>query len=156
MTAGTDRKDLEKLKHLLQDEMSAVESYDKAISHIKHEDTLAVLTELKSGHQARVKILQDKVTELGGELPTKSALWGKVASIVESGVAKLGDKGLVAVLEECEVKSLADYKNGLEVFDEAEHKFFFSDLLPAQQASYEKIHNHHKGMHVDSFGQLDA
>jgi len=147
MTASTDRKDVERLKRLLKDEMSAVETYDKAISSVKPDAIKAELSELKTAHESRVQKLQAKITELGGELPVNSGLWGKFAKLVEAGAAALGDKAIVATLEECEVKSLADYKSDLEVFDEAEHKLVFSELLPAQQESYERILKLHKSMH---------
>jgi hypothetical protein len=146
MTATTDRKDIEKLKHLLQDEMSAVETYDKAIASVKDETTKAELGVLKVGHDVRVQKLQAKITELGGDLPTNSGLWGKFAKLLEAGAAKLGDKVIVGTLEECEVHHLAAYKSGLEVFDEAEHKLVFSDLLPAQQDAYERVNKLHTSL----------
>jgi len=147
MTATTDRKDIQKLKHLLQDEMSAVESYDQAIAAVKNDATKAELADLNSGHKSRVIKLQAKVTELGGELPENSGLWGKFAKLLEAGASHLGDKVIVGTLEECEVHHLAAYKSGLEVFDEAEHKLVFSDLLPAQQDAYEKINKLHTSIH---------
>jgi demethoxyubiquinone hydroxylase (CLK1/Coq7/Cat5 family) len=147
MTAKTDRKDIERLKHLLQDEMSAVETYQKAIESIKHDAVRDELNELKSNHETRKQKLAAKITELGGTLPENSGLWGKFAKMLETGAAAMGDKVAIATLEECEVKSLADYKSSLEVFDEAEHKMVFSELLPAQQESYERILKLHKSLH---------
>jgi hypothetical protein len=146
MTSTTDRKDIERLKHLLQDEMSAVETYAHALGSVKGDTTKTELGQLKSGHEARVQKLTAKITELGGQLPENSGLWGKFANLLEQGAAHLGDKVIVATLEECEVKSLADYKSDLEVFDEAEHKMIFSELLPEQQDTYERIHKLHKSM----------
>jgi demethoxyubiquinone hydroxylase (CLK1/Coq7/Cat5 family) len=145
MTATKQATD--RLAHILQDEMAAVETYNKAIHSLKNEATKATLEEVKLLHENRVKQLQSLVTEHGGQLPKSSGLWGKFASLMEGGAAVIGDKSIVGTLEECEVKLLADYKSDLEVFDATEHKIIFSDLLPSQQELYEKILALHKSLH---------
>ena len=84
---------------------------------------------------------------MGGTAPTSSGLWGSFAKLVEGGAELLGEKAIVATLEECEIKSLADYKSDIELFDENLHKLMFSDLMPSQQDCYEKIAKLHKSMH---------
>jgi len=145
MTATKQATD--RLAHILQDEMAAVETYNKAGHALKNEATKATLLELSTIHEGRVQTLKALVTAQGGTVPTSSGLWGKFASLLEGGAQVLGDKSIVATLEECEVKLLADYKSDLEVFDDSEHKLIFSELLPAQQGLYEKILALHKGMH---------
>jgi demethoxyubiquinone hydroxylase (CLK1/Coq7/Cat5 family) len=145
MTATKQATD--RLCHILQDEMAAVETYSKASGSIKSETTKSTLLELNAVHENRVKLLQGAITVQGGQLPTSSGLWGKFATLLEGGAAVLGDKSIVATLEECEVKLLADYKSDLEVFDDSEHKMIFTQLLPEQQALYEKILALHKGLH---------
>jgi hypothetical protein len=145
MTATKQATD--RIGHILQDEMAAVETYNKACYTIQNQKTKAALLELNAVHENRVKLLQGVITECGGQLPTSSGLWGKFAKLLEGGAAVLGDKSMVATLEECEVKLLADYKSDLEVFSASEHKMIFTELLPAQQELYEKILALHKGLH---------
>ena len=138
---------LDRLAHILQDEMAAVEAYNKACQSIKNEATKDSVLELSAVHEGRVHKLQTMIAAGGGELPATSGLWGKITALLETGAAVFGDKSLVGTLEECEVKLLADYKNDLEVFDASEHKEIFSSLLPEQQDLYEKILALHKSLH---------
>jgi len=132
-------KALDRLKYLLQDELTAVETYEKALTSIKSDALKSSLGDLKKVHEERLKTLSAMVKDMGGEVPTKSGLWGTFAKLVEGGAALLGDKAIVGALEECEVKSLADYKSDIEVFDEALHKIMFYDFMPSQQDCWEKI-----------------
>jgi hypothetical protein len=138
---------IDRLAHILQDEMAAVEAYNKASQSIKNEATKDSILELNEVHEGRVHKLQTMIAANGGEVPATSGLWGKFTALIESGAAVLGDKSIVGTLEECEVKLLADYKSDLEVFDASEHKAIFTELLPEQQALYEKIFSLHKSMH---------
>jgi len=144
---NTTSKAVDRIRYLMKDEMSAVETYDKALSSIKTENVIAELTELKTVHEERLKTLTAMVKDLGGEAPATSGLWGAFAKIWEGGAALLGEKSIVAALEEHEIKSLADYKSDLEVFDEALHKVMFYEMMPSQQNCYEKIEKLHASMH---------
>jgi demethoxyubiquinone hydroxylase (CLK1/Coq7/Cat5 family) len=139
-------KALDRLKYLMQDEMSAGETYEKALYHIKDESVKTALNELKTVHAERLKTLEMMVKQMGGEAPATSGLWGSFAKLVESGASLLGEKAVVGALEEHEVKSLADYKSDLEVFDESMHKVMFYELMPSQQNCYEKIYKLHQDM----------
>lgn len=138
---------VDKFVQFLQDEMAAVDTYGKAIHSLKNESAKAALLEAKAVHEERVRLFQNTVTGLGGQVPSSSGLWGAFARLMEGGSELLGDKPIVGCLEECEVKLLADYKSDLEVFDQAEHKMVLSELLPNQQALYEKILALHKSLH---------
>jgi hypothetical protein len=138
---------IDRLAHILQDEMAAVEAYNKASQSIKNEATKDAILELNAVHEGRVHKLQTMIAANGGEVPATSGLWGKFTALLETGAAVLGDKSLVGTLEECEVKLLADYKSDLEVFDASEHKEIFTALLPEQQDLYEKILALHKSLH---------
>jgi demethoxyubiquinone hydroxylase (CLK1/Coq7/Cat5 family) len=142
----TTNKALDRLRYLMQDELSAVETYDKALSSIKTETVRTTLSTLKAVHEERLKTLTPLVKDMGGQPPTTSGLWGAFAKLVEGGAALLGEKAIVAALEECEIKSLADYKSDIEVFDEALHKIIFGQLMPSQQDCYEKIEKLHQSM----------
>jgi hypothetical protein len=143
----TTNKAMDRLKYLLQDEMSGIETYDKALASVKSEEVKTTLTALRTVHEERLKTLTTMVKDMGGEVPATSGLWGAFAKLVEGGAALLGDKAIVSALEECEVKSLADYKSDIEVFDEAMHKIVFYELMPSQQSCYEKIYKLHQSMH---------
>jgi Domain of unknown function (DUF2383) len=138
---------LDRLKYLMQDEMSAIETYDKALTSVKNEAAKATLATIKTVHEERLKTLTAIVKDMGGAPPTSSGLWGTVAKLYEGGAALLGEKAVVRALEECEIKSLADYKSDIEVFDETLHKLMFSELMPSQQDCYEKISKLHQSMH---------
>ena len=142
----TTNKALDRLKYLLQDEMSAVETYTTALAKVKNETALSTLAELKKVHEERKSALTAIVKDMGGEPPTSSGLWGSFAKLVEGGAAILGEKAIVSALEEHEVKSLGDYKSDIEVFDENLHKLMFNELMPSQQDCWEKISKLHQSM----------
>jgi len=144
---ASTNKAADRIKYLIQDEMSAVETYTKALGSIKNDDVKTALTTLKVVHDERLKTLKAILKDMGGEPPASSGLWGAFAKLVEGGAALLGERAIVAALEECEVKSLADYKSDIEVFDEALHKIMFYELLPSQQDCWEKISKLHQSMH---------
>jgi hypothetical protein len=91
--------------------------------------------------------MQTMIAANGGEVPFSSGLWGKFTALLESGATVLGDKSIVATLEECEVKLLADYKNDLAMFETSDHKAVFTALLPEQQSLYDRILSLHKSIH---------
>ena len=65
------------LNQLLEDEMSAVESYNRALAIVGHYPEARVgLQECQASHLDRVLRLRSAILEMQGEPVTSSAAWG--------------------------------------------------------------------------------
>jgi hypothetical protein len=141
------QKVAERLNALLREELAAVETYSVAVTKIKSQDVKNALTPVKAAHEKRIPQLIDQIKKVGGQPASNSGLWGRFEKLIEQGSAAFGDKAAVGALEECEVKSLADYKFDIEDLDADSHKLVMSNLLPDQQQVYEIIAKLHKTIH---------
>jgi uncharacterized protein (TIGR02284 family) len=139
MTMGT-KSSVEQLNGFLRGEMSAVETYQLALSKIDHISTARdeLLVNLKS-HQDRVMMLQDAIRALGGEPATSSGPWGTFAKVVEKGAKALGEKTAISALEEGEDHGLKDYKKGIDDLDVQMKQMVTDRLLPAQQQTHDRL-----------------
>jgi Domain of unknown function (DUF2383) len=140
----TTNPGLDRLSYLIQGEMSALETYDRAITKVKAEATKTALTELRTVHEERLAALTTILTDMGGTLPATSGLCGTYSKWFEGGAALLGEKAIIGALEEFEIKRLADYKSDVEQFDENLSQLVFGQWMPSQQECFEKIAALHK------------
>ena len=134
------KSSVEQLNHFLRGEISAVETYQLALSKIDHISTTRdeLLVNLKS-HQDRVMMLQDAIRALGGEPATSSGTWGAFAKVVERGAKVLGEKVAIAALEEGEDHGLKDYKKDIEELDGEDRLLVTDKLLPLQQQTHDRL-----------------
>src|SRR3954469_5185536 len=99
----TNEGTIDALNELLRGELSAVESYDKALPAVEGEARVrADLLECRSSHEARAQRIREAIMQAGGEPARASGAWGLFARTLAGGARALGWKTVVSTLEEGE------------------------------------------------------
>ena len=134
---GIDRsqsrdQSVDQLKSFCRGEMSAVETYRQAIAPAQEEWVLRALNRCMTSHEERVRLLSQRIMELGGAPPESSGAWGMFAKAVEGVAAASGEASAIAVLEQGEDHGLADYRSDLDNLDSESHRLVRDHILPRQ------------------------
>lgn len=135
------------LNGFLRGERSAVATYKKALGHVKEERIRRELEALEKDHEARVEAIAEQIRRMGGAPAEGSGLWGAFASLVQTGADALGDKAAVQALEQGEDHGLADYRRDVDQLHGEARRFARVQLLPAQQASHDRLSRLKKTLH---------
>jgi len=130
---------VDELNTLLGGEISAVESYKKALAGIDDQSLAPVLEECQISHARRAQMLRQRVEELGGNPTETSGLWGVFARSVEGTATAFGDKAAIEVLEEGEDKGLKDYEDRMARFDSESLRLIQSECYPQQQLTHKTL-----------------
>jgi uncharacterized protein (TIGR02284 family) len=136
-TANDLAKSITNLNSLLRGEISAVETYDHAITHIKDESVDDLIAN-RDCHSKRVDLLSKKIRNQGGDPVESSGMWGALAKLVEGSAALINTKTVIAALEEGEDRGLAQYRKPGNL-DPASLQLIQSILLPRQQETHERM-----------------
>ncbi|MFC5051935.1 PA2169 family four-helix-bundle protein [Rubritalea spongiae] len=99
---------------LLRGELSAVETYEKAIEKFAHDEEVATLRRIKDEHQTSVLELRENIRQMGGEPDDDSGAWGSFANTVQGAANLLGDDSAVAALKQGEKHGLKEYEDAIE------------------------------------------
>lgn len=97
---------------LLKGEVSAVETYDKAIRLFEGRPNVNVLDNLKDRHLRTLEQLSENIRSAGGEPTTESGGWGLLANSIQSAANLLGKGSAIESL-------LRGEKLGKQLYDEA-------------------------------------
>jgi hypothetical protein len=125
------------LNILLRGELSAVESYDRALPAVEDKPALrGDLQECRASHEIRVERIRRAILAVGGEPAHASGAWGLFAKAVAGGARALGWKTVVTTLEEGEDHGLKEYKDALPRLDESLRQLVSSQLYPEQQHTH--------------------
>ena len=130
------RKDqtLETLNDLLKGELSAIESYDRALPAVEDKPALrGDLQECRASHELRVERIRRAILDQGGEPIHSSGAWGIFAKAVAGGARALGWRTVISTLEEGEEHGLKDYGDAMARLDERLRKVVSTELYPEQQ-----------------------
>ncbi len=146
MSSRTEAE-VQTLNSFLRGEISAVETYRKALDHVKAERLRSELEELERDHEARVAALRERIEKLGGQPAEGSGVWGAFAKVVQSGADAVGEKAAIAALEEGEDHGLADYKRDVDQLHGEQRRFAKIELLPAQQRTHDRLSKLKKTLH---------
>lgn len=129
---------IKSIDSLLQNELSALETYQQVLGTLGNRTKLGELDFLMSiyeEHKEAVFSLQDKIQHLGGIPSRNSGAWGAWAKIIQAGANLLGKHSALKVLREGELtgaeeyaKALMDHQLPSDIRALIENK-----LLPAQQ-----------------------
>ena len=130
------KSSVDQLKSFCRGELSAVETYNKAMEAAWDTTVLTVLQRNLTSHQTRVKLLRSRILELGGEPPTSSGAWGTFAKVVEGAAAAFGEKPALSVLEEGEDRGLKEYRGDLASLDVDSQILVRDVILPHQQETH--------------------
>lgn len=133
--------EIESMNTLLMGELSAVESYDRALERVQRPKVAELLTQAKDSHAERVERLRDAITRSGGEPIENPGAWGNFAKMVTSTAAAMGDSAIVAALEEGEDLGSNEYEWKIMNIHGDNRKLVRDELWPKQQATHKLLSN---------------
>ncbi len=113
MQTQTNEANPETLKSLLRGEMSAVETYEKALEKVNGSPEGAQLRQMYADHSQAVGLLRDMLIRYQGEMPTSSGPWGSFANVVQATANLLGDGAALKSLKEGEEHGIRSYEAAL-------------------------------------------
>ena len=102
------------LQSLLRGEMSAMETYQKALEKVDGYPEGAQLRQIYMDHSHAVQVLRNLLMRYQAELPTSSGAWGTFANAVQSTANLFGDKAALKALKEGEEHAIKDYMRALD------------------------------------------
>lgn len=137
--ANYKEQDIKQLNSFLRGELSAVETYQQCMEKVDNVQIRSQLLGLQESHNARVRLLTQRIRSLGGEPEQSAGAWGGLAKAVEGGAKLFGAAAAVAVLEEGEDHGLNDYRKDIENLSPPERMFVEAELLPEQQKSHDAL-----------------
>lgn len=107
-------KSIHTLNSLRRGELSAIETYDKAIAKFEHHPARATLTELRNQHEASAEEIRHQIAELEGTPTQDSGAWGSFTKVVQSTANFLGQDSALQALEQGELYGKKDYESALK------------------------------------------
>jgi uncharacterized protein (TIGR02284 family) len=98
---------------LLRGELSAVETYNRAIE--KHPDSPVVdeLRRIRAEHTRAANLLSESVREMGGEPEKDSGAWGMITNAIQGTANLFGPESAVESLQKGEEIGRHDYEEAL-------------------------------------------
>ena len=136
-TTATKDKSIDKLRECFRDELSAVETYQMALSSVTHVGVRRTLQEILASHDRRTEVLRERIARSGAEPPNSSGVWGAFAKALQAGADLLGDRTAISALEEGEDRTLALYTDGVDQCDARTLRFIDTELLPEQRYTHD-------------------
>lgn len=118
---------------LLRGELSAVETYSKAIEKYPATPVTAELTRIQSEHREAANKLATNVRSMGGVPDTDSGAWGIFAKSVQSAANLFGTESAIESLQRGEEHGRDEYRDALENSDVMEtcKNLIRTELLPS-------------------------
>lgn len=98
---------------LLRGELSAVETYDKAIESFSREPETMVFIEIRDRHDRSVEALRGKVELMAGSPSETSGAWGMFANTVQSTANFFGKDPALEILKRGEEHGVREYESAL-------------------------------------------
>jgi len=131
---------IEQLSSFCRGEMSAVESYERALDVTQQGWIVTQLLSNMESHTRRAELLRQRILELGGEPPTSSGPWGAFAGVVEGVASAIGERVALSILEEGERHGLADYRADFQNLDADSQRLVGDRILPQQVHTHTSLH----------------
>ncbi len=116
-TTLINEKCIKTCNSLLRGELSAVETYGKAIEKHPATPVTAELTRIQSEHRQSANTLAANVREMGGTPETDSGAWGVFAKTVQGAANLFGAESAIEALQRGEEHGREDYREALESSD---------------------------------------
>jgi len=130
-------RSIAKLAECFRSELSAVETYELALKNVNHVGLHKALQEILVSHSRRTAQLRDKIRAMGAEPPVSSGIWGAFARAFQVGADLLGDRVVVAALEEGEDHTLDLYMHDRNGVDARTLKLIDQELLVEQRRTHD-------------------
>ncbi len=105
-------RNVEQLNSLLRGELSAVESYEEALTHLEDELIEEELQRIANEHWGTIEALREYVIEYGGEPSWGSGPWGFFTALITGAAKLLGPKMMLSALKKGE-------EHGVQLYEEA-------------------------------------
>ena len=120
---------------LLRGEISATETYEKALKQVGDEPGAQELRRIATEHRDAVNLLRNQITLEGDAPDDDSGAWGAFARTVQGTANVFGDKSALKALKEGEEHGLKEYRDALEDRHTPAElgRVIRDDLLPRQQ-----------------------
>lgn len=99
---------------LLRGEISAVETYTKAIEKFGNEPEAVELHRIRDEHALSVEDLRENVVSMGGVPDTDSGAWGEFTKLLTSAASLLGENSGLTALRRGEEHGRREYESALE------------------------------------------
>jgi hypothetical protein len=131
---------IEQLSSFCRGEMSAVETYERAMAEVREGWILTQLRANLDSHARRVQMLRERILDLGGTPPETSGPWGAFANAVEGVATAIGERAALSILEEGERHGLADYRADLQNLDYDSQRLVETHLIPQQAKTQMTLH----------------
>lgn len=131
-TETTNEECISTCNSLLRGELSAVETYGKAIEKYPASPVTSELTRIQSEHREAANKLATNVREMGGVPDTDSGAWGVFAKSIQGAANLFGADSAIESLQRGEEHGRSDYRDALEnedVMDSCK-KLIRNELLP--------------------------
>ncbi len=138
----SDYKD--KLKNVIQGEMSALETYDQVIDKFNGRPEVEHLRTIRSDHSNAVNTLKGHYLEEADSAPGGSGIWGGIAKTV-TGAAKVGgEESSLKALKQGEKRGEKEYNELLSCDGVPKDisSFIKEVALPNQKRHIEDINNY--------------
>ena len=134
------KQPVEQLKSFCRGEMSAVDTYHRAIEVTKQAWVLDELRNNLMVHEEHVHLLKQRIIELDGNPPESSGPWGAFANMIEGVAAAISENAALAILEEGERHGLADYKSDRSNLDYESLRLIEDRIIPQQAQTHYSLH----------------
>ena len=128
----THAEGLEQLMSFCRGEMSAVETYQRAIQSTKQEWLLKRLRKNLASHERRVLLLKLRIAELGGAPPESSGPWGAFANAMEGVAAAISESAALSILEEGERHGVLVYQRDFFNLDDTSQRLIAEHAISQQ------------------------
>jgi bacterioferritin (cytochrome b1) len=129
---------IDSLNSYLRNELSAVDTYERAVENIEQLGLSELLDESRQSHLGRVELLRKRILQMGGQPSERSGPWELLSEPSEDG-AKVDPKVHISALEEFEYHDLKRYRDELAKLDDHTRLLVREQVLPAQERTYRTI-----------------
>ena len=113
-SAGQGACDTDNLNKLLRGELSAVETYEQALSKFEGQPIGEDLRELRDEHQQAVSHWEERIRHFGAEPAASSGAWGIFTAAVTGTAKIIGPATVLEALKKGEGQGIGDYEEALE------------------------------------------
>jgi len=129
------------LAALLRGELSAVETYDQAMSHFEDQHVLTDLLKIREDHARAAEFLRERVVRFGGSPPEAPGLWSTFAALVGGAAGAVNPAPALSALRQGEEHEANGYEDALthEGVDPECKSAIRAELLPQVRQHVEQL-----------------
>jgi len=113
-TLQNNQECIETCNELLRGELSAIETYTKAIEKFETGHDISVLDGIRREHRLTVNELRQNILDMGGTPSDDSGLWGDFAKGVQAAANLFGEDSAIASLIRGEKHGVDEYQEAIE------------------------------------------